>query len=441
MKKQGCLQMISRKVMASLLILSCAPQWCFASFMANPYQSASAMGNAFAGAATAGDDASINFYNPAGLMLIEETQVVGVLSYAIADSVLTVDSLKDTNGHPIPDVQGEQISAVPNEVVPAFHIAAPINEDYVLGMSLTGPFGGVTNYAGSSVRSTANDSAVISLNLNVSLAAQVTEELSLGVGVNGQYLTSRVNAYLGNYNGEELENTIFAEYSGDSVAFFPNLGLLHEFSEKTRVGIAYVFPVDHNTSGDGGIDILNLDASVQYPLHSEILLPDSLTFSIFHQLTEEIELMSDAIFTHWSRLHSLVLSTEIPEQPPELAEAPLGLTNTWRISLGANYQYTPALKFRVGVAYDQSPVHDEYRYAQAPDSDRIDASVGLSIAPQSWENLRFDVAYLHSFFANAPIDQDSILNGIGSLPPHYNALVGSYNTSADIISGQFVYTM
>jgi long-chain fatty acid transport protein len=441
MQKQGCAHMNSRKIIVSLLVLSCAPQWCFASFLANPYQSASAMGNAFAGAASSGDDASINYYNPAGLMLIEEAQVVGVMSYAFADAEFTVDSLKDTNRNPIPDVEGEQISAVPNEVIPALHMAAPINEDYVLGMSITGPFGGVTDYSDTPARFTANYTSLLTYNANLSLARQMTEELSLGVGANVQYLTTKVNAYLGNDNAQQQEDLVFMEYSGDDVAFYPNVGLLYEFSENTRAGLAYVFPVNHNAEGDVSIDIIPRDQTIDEPAAANFLFPDSLTLSIFHQLTEKVELMSDVIFTHWSRFDNLVIANQIPGVSQTLVDAPLGLTNTWRISVGASYQYTPVIKLRGGLAYDQSPVHDEDRYAQAPDSNRVDASIGMSLAPKSWEKMRLDFAYLHSFFAPASVDQSSILDGLDVLPPNPHALVGTYNTSADIISAQIVYIM
>ncbi len=94
----------------SLLLTLLFPSHLFAAALAVDEQSVSAMGNAFAGAGAAGDDASIGFYNPAGLTLIEETQIVGSLAYSQVDANLTIDSADDSFGNDIQGVAGEQVS-------------------------------------------------------------------------------------------------------------------------------------------------------------------------------------------------------------------------------------------------------------------------------------------------------------------------------------------
>ncbi len=429
------------KVLLPSLLL--ASHTCFASFLSVDQQSVSAMGNAFAGAASAGDDASISFYNPAGLMLIEEGQVVGAITYAIPDSTLTINSAFDSAGNPIPNTSGQEISSgIPSTPIPALHIAKPITEDMVLGMSITAPYWIVTDYGNTPVKYNGIQSKLYSYNGNLSLAKQMTEELSVGLGVNAMYFTHEVNFAIGTITDPQGEQA-FTEYSGDSLAFYPNVGLLYEWSDDTRMGLAYVFPVDQNTDGylTTSSTAVNAPSFEPAAANSNFLLPDYATLSFFHQATPKIELLADLIFTHWGRWDDYVISAQLGT--PIESDIPLDLENTWRLALGANYQYNPTVKLRAGIAYDQSPITDETRTLQSPDSDRVDASIGISIAPKNWDDLmRIDLAYMHSFFANSSLSQQNLLLTLfPGTPVPATHLTGSYETSADFVGAQIVYLM
>ena len=63
--------------------------------------------------------------------------------------------------------------------------------------------------------------------------------------------------------------------------------------------------------------------------------------------------------------------------------------DVWRFSVGANYRYNDQWMFRGGIAYDQTPVRDEFRTPRLPDSDRTWLSFG---AQYKWSPaLKFDV--------------------------------------------------
>ena len=68
--------------------------------------------------------------------------------------------------------------------------------------------------------------------------------------------------------------------------------------------------------------------------------------------------------------------------------------NTFKVGLGASYQYNDQLQLRGGVAFDQSPVRNAtYRLNTLPDGNRIWFSVGAKYAFNQHHSI--DVAYSH----------------------------------------------
>ncbi len=92
------------------------------------------------------------------------------------------------------------------------------------------------DYSHSAAQYIGRQSELIAYNANLSLAAKVSEKLSLGVGANAQYFTSKVNLTVGANNGQRELDMLLVEYKGNDVAFYPNAGLLYEFTEYTRMG-------------------------------------------------------------------------------------------------------------------------------------------------------------------------------------------------------------
>ena len=73
------------------------------------------------------------------------------------------------------------------------------------------------------------------------------------------------------------------------------------------------------------------------------------------------------------------------------------------VALGANYQLTDNLLLRGGVAYDQTPVQDEFRTARLPDEDRFWVALGGTYALT--EMISIDVGFTHIFIQDAEIDE------------------------------------
>ena len=96
-----------------------------------------------------------------------------------------------------------------------------------------------------------------------------------------------------------------------------------------------------------------------------------------------------------------------------------------RVGVGLTYELNNIWTFRGGVAYDPTPVPQEFLTPGIPDSDRTWLSLGLSY--EAAQTLSLDLAYTHIFFARRRINQTEL--GAGTL-------IGNYSASADIVGAQ-----
>ncbi|PCI55016.1 MAG: hypothetical protein COB34_07445 [Methylophilaceae bacterium] len=106
-------------------------------------QSASGMGNAYAGAAATAEDASTIFFNPAGMTYIDGTQAVGAL-HLIKPSAEFKDSASIAGaGKPLGD---EGPDAGDLAFVPNFYFMTALTPSIKIGVGVNAPFGLKTEY-------------------------------------------------------------------------------------------------------------------------------------------------------------------------------------------------------------------------------------------------------------------------------------------------------
>lgn len=158
-------------------------------------QNASGLGNAYAGAAAAAEDASTIFYNPAGLTLLRGTSFTAGANYI-------VPSIKFNDGGSQPaagrTLGGNGGDAGDGALVPNFYIAHRLNENWSLGLGAGVPFGLKTEYdptwAG---RFIAIKSELKTYQINPSIAYKLNDSWSFGAGVSflraSAELTNKVN--------------------------------------------------------------------------------------------------------------------------------------------------------------------------------------------------------------------------------------------------------
>ena len=165
-------------------------------------QSASGMGNAYAGGSAAAEDASTIFFNPAGMTYINGTQAVGALhlinpnaEFNNKGSVAANRNFAKTLFRPL---GGEGPNAGDLAFVPNFYFMTEITPSIKAGVGINAPFGLKTEYDDKWIgRFQADKSEVKTININPSVAFKVNDQLSLGFGVSAMRaeatLTQAVN--------------------------------------------------------------------------------------------------------------------------------------------------------------------------------------------------------------------------------------------------------
>lgn len=392
--------MISWSVVSALLVISGSAA---GSGFALIEQSASGMGNAFAGGAAVAEDASTVFFNPAGMSRLSGKQIV-VAVHSITPSAKFTDSNGVASG-------GDAGSTA---IVPNAYFTMETKPGWRFGLGVNAPFGLQTLYESNWVgKSQAIKSKLDTLNVNPSVSYQASEALSLGVGLDYQ----QINGELSNDGGAILGTSVV---KGSDKAWGYNFGALYNLDAKTRVGVAYRSAISYTLTGTV---TTNLPAA-NGPVSLAVKLPDTWSFSALHKMNETYEVMADVTWTGWSTFKQVNV---VNASGTSITNTIENWKDTVRVAVGATHHYNSQWSARAGLAYDQSPVPNEFRTARIPDNDRTWLALGGQYKLSSAGAI--DFGYAHLFVKNSSI------NSATPAP----ALVGTYKNAVDIISAQYTY--
>ncbi|MGE4580207.1 MAG: OmpP1/FadL family transporter [Desulfuromonadales bacterium] len=419
-------------------------------------QSVSGLGNAFAGAAATGEDASTIFFNPAALTLLEGQQVVAGAHVIAPSAKFSQQGASNIAGGEITGGNSGDASVV--GVAPNLYYAANLNNGWSVGLGIFAPFGLATEYDKDWIgRYHAVESDVMTININPTVAYRVNENLSLGAGVSAQYidvtlsqmvdfgLATGVTALASNPDAD-----IYADLTADDWGYGFNLGALYEFNENTRVGVAYRSRIKHTVKGDavfsaqnptflGSITVapgvtLADAAAAELPnqgVKGDITLPASASLSVYHRLNSQWAVMADIMWTEWSTFDKLLI--EFDSRDPSLTTE--NWDDNWRYSVGANYTPNDRLVLRGGLAYDETPIPNaKYRTPRIPGEDRFWVAFGAGY--KLTKQMKLDFGYAHLFVQDSKIAKD----GTELEDEGRGALYGEYENKVDIISAQLSYS-
>ena len=401
---------------------------------------AAAIGNYAAGIAAEGADASIGWYNPAGLVLIKKEQVVlgGV-------GVLPSTQLSGVSTYVTPTLPGQTLPPYSqsftglqggeNAVVPSLHYAMPLGNRAVFGLSLVSPFGLSTNYdRNSAVRYAATESKFETFNVSPELGGKLTDNWSIGAGIDLQYARVHFNSVIGAPSLMILEGVApqtidsLSANVGDSFGVGFHAGTLFMFNNNhTRVGFNYQSSISHQFQGSStltgrladptldafyGPDAESANPNAAYSsngLYSNYIdLPAIMTLSAYQDLNKKFALLGSVVYSAWGSFKNITLNNiavGIPNKDTynnDLTRINSTINenyhDAWRVALGANYHVTDKWMMRVGGGYDQTPTDDAHRDVRLPDSNRWALSVGSHY--QATSSLGFDLGYTYLFAAN-----------------------------------------
>jgi len=345
-------------------------------------QSTSGLANSYAGSVTGIHDASDLFFNVANSANFKTNQFVGSVSYI----QIKTNPSGSTSGTEVKD-------AGVDTAVPALYLAAPLAKNTGFGFAITSPFGLATSYDPNWVgRYQAIDSSIKTINFNPSISHKISDDFSLGLGLQVQYasmyLTQAVN----------LGSDVLYKVKGSDWGYGYNLGAAYKINDYLKLGLGYRSKIDYKMTGDASIGAIGAYSNFD----AKTTTPESVTAGLAFKPSKDIELAYDITWTRWSRLKTLTINAG-----PVLS----GTTQfNWKDSvinsLGANFKLDEKWLLRTGTAYEKDGITDANRGPRVPSSSKIWASLGLNY--KFSETLALDASYVHLFYRAAPMNSGGV---------------------------------
>lgn len=447
-----------------ILMLCLLPAISYASGFQLFEESAAGVGDFHSGASAEGNDASIAWYNPAGLVLFN--QPTFTLSAVGVNLGLTFDGTVQNNAstripglHHSSHIENLQASnetgSASSDVfitIPAFHLIVPVNDRFFLGLSVVVPFGLETDWPTNSIlRYSATDTQLTDIDITPSFAFKINQQFSIGAGIDINHVSATFDQVVGlgelkPYNTDSLSENTASEWLPSWHA-----GLLYQFTPQTRLGLTYHSGLKVNATGTSTLTgpLVQLatnngsDSFSSYDLKSKVNLPAYTTMSIFHQINPTWAIKGSATYTEWEVFKNVPLfnvagveqvAASTSFQPVLLdVNVPQNFHNTWLLSTGVNFQQNEKLLWRVGLGFDQDPTNNTDRNARLPDGNIFAIALGLHVA--FTKQISIDMGYQHLMTA------DGNINNTGVVGAQNTTVIGTTDNNGNLFALQLNCTI
>jgi long-chain fatty acid transport protein len=376
-------------------------------------QNASGLGLAYSGMAAAVQDASTVFWNPAGTALLPGIQGAISGNYVIPDIRYTDSGASTFAG------LGNDGNGGESKFVPAFYGSWMINPQWSVGLGINAPFGLATKWdAPWAGQFTALESEVKTLNINPTVAFKVNNAIQLGAGLSYQ----KLDATLTKSASPFIPGSV-AQVKADDWAWGWNIGALFALGPDARIGLTYRSTMTYKVEGDLTFNTPAL-AALAGTVSADIKLPDTFSMAASYQLNPKIRLLADWTWTGWDTIQTInIVRTSGPAAGTNADSLLLDFKSSWRVGGGIEYEVSQPILLRGGLAYDTSPVQDQFRSPRLPDNDRIWLSVGARYKPSP--NWWLDFGYSYIWVHDGP-------SQLTTAP----SLIGNYASNINIVGVQ-----
>ena len=436
-----------------------------------------------AGAFVAGvNDLSAQYYNPAGLIRLEQTQAL--LNFTLVSQ--SVDfTRKDYDSAGNLDLTYDSVSNQdPPMPVPMFGVASRFGmPNTVLAFGLYTPSAPTLGYpAEGAQRYTLIDSLILKGSLGPSFAHRFSDWLTVGGGVAASFVSADYGLTLTTCGDTAICGASAEDPAGDSaydvdvilamrdpVRFEWNVGLLVEPTDKLAVGFSMNPPL--NVSGTGTITAQF--GEEHFLVTNELLTASEFTddqvtvlqtlpwvFRLGAQLSpnERLSVELAGVYETWgmtdetrvtdvniemginqdSTLLSLAGDADIPESVVVEDDIilPLGFSNTWSARLGGDYVINDLLTARGGVAYETGAVPPTTQSVSSIDGNKFIFALGGTVTLK--ERLDFDLGFMQSRLQPRTIQNSEVKQIVIPLFPIPLADIDTHFTDLGIEEGDVV---
>ena len=338
------------------------------------------------------EDASVAFFNPAGISFIPNKLSVAAGGFGI-NAEVNYQNPSTLQSYSTDNPMGTPIYAA---------VAYKVLDEVSVGFSFATPFGSTVKWP--------SDWAGKEIVQEIELKAfyfqpVVSFKLAPWVSLGGSFIYAKGSVDW-TKAVTQLGGTLNIKDDQASGKGF-GLGFYFRPNDKLDVSIAYRSPID--MKANEGVATFNispslysavgLDANGQDKFKAILPLVDEYTIGVTYKVTPKWSLSGDFNYSGWDRYGQLALDFEnapVGNQAgnPTLLVSPKNFhsTQTWRI--GTQYMVTDNFAARLGYYYDESPYEDENFIPETPS---FDANVITGGIGYKWKGLGIDLSGAYNF--------------------------------------------
>jgi long-chain fatty acid transport protein len=317
----------------------------------------------------------------------------------------------------------------PVKALPDIFVSAPLKDGkYAVGLGITVPYGLGNEWGNSSsafaqpggvlTYAAPHSSKLTTFNFNPTFAAKITDNLSVGVGLDVMWSDLQFSQYL-----SPLAPGITAHAEGDGFGYGGNLGVTWKVTDKQRLAFAYRSTMTAKYTGSTEFSsVLGLPGT---SFGSRIVFPNILSAGYGIDLTDTIRLETDFEWVQFSQFKNLpaTIGPNFLGVPSQVI--PENWHNTFTAGIGGDWRFADHWTLRAGYQFFESPVPDSTFSPTIPDANQNVLTFGLG-----WHSGH------HSLEAAYGLDFYDTRNIAGNLVSAYN---GKYTFNVHLFSFAYRY--
>ena len=361
--------------------------------------SALLLGRAGAGRSTDDSAATIAFYNPAGMSALQGMNASTGLSYFDMNGSASMKT----------NIGGSEsgVNYLPHAVAAISAATMALNDKLTVGFAIGPTFGLTVDYQPTFPSAIFTDfTRSVSLALQPVASYRLLPWLSIGVGpsIELSHLETKSQTPFGAINRLYDWNAAAGAVVGLELTPTP----------MTTIGVVYRSQVDHDFTGSRtGVE----------PSPSSLTLsqPPLVDLGLRQTVLPGVRVYADATWYGWSIFNQTVFN----EPRVGTTILPRNWQDGATFALGADYDLTPIVTVRAGVAYSTNIIPNEDRFPDAPFDQQYRYSVG---ATYHWSpDMSIDLGYEYADLGHNRVDISAATTGGVSA---YGSLQGDGNVVA-----------
>ncbi len=366
-----------------------------------------------AGAQAIAEGAETAFANPAAMSEFDSTAIAFNLQGMVSD-------IEYTDAGSTGLFRGGENSTQAGTAMPvsSFYLVQPINDKWTAGLAIASSGGSVIDYGPQfSGALLLQDAQLLTVQFNPSIAYQVQDNFSVGVGLVTEY--GMLNQTLAGSGGGLVPQI---DASGSSLEFGYTLSAFYKLDERNQFGFAYRSQIEHDMDGELKTRSNKVDSSVN------IIMPATALLSGYHSLNEKVAAMWSLGWTDFSKISDTSISLTNRE-----ADIARNWEDTFSASVGMHYQLTEQWRLEGGVYYETSPQDDpRYQYPDVPTGEIWKFGTGASYDINKQWRMQM---YYEYYYGGTPSIEYTLFEG----SPAESTLRGNYDADIHFFGVLFNY--